>query len=196
MRKLRANVPTRALLASRVEGRCPRHAVQARGLAMGEGEWRGRRRRPPRGIPHPPGLGARNICPPTLSPPFTLQTECKPYKPRAPSTMTSTAGQVLRGRDCAPGPLPSRHPAAASGPCTWPRASGGQTSAGVGPCGGGSGSRAGRVVFLKSPIQERTGATVSTPSDGCLDASTRTKRRGPPNRTWVPARAGLWGGLL
>lgn len=92
-----------------MEGRCPRRAVWAWGSARGGGgEWRGRRRRLPGGLPIPPGLGPRNIRLPTLSPPFTLQTEAKPYKPRALSTVTSTARQVLgEGLHRGPPPQPA-----------------------------------------------------------------------------------------
>ena len=59
----------------------------------------------------------------------------------------------------------------------------GEGEADIGWCGALRGRRWQRgreSCFSEVPVQERAGATVSTPSDGCLDASTRTKRRGPP----------------
>lgn len=150
----------------------------------------------PGGPPIPPGLGARNIHPPTLSPPFTLQTERKPYKPRAPSTVTSTAGQVLRGRDCSPDPLPSRHPAAAPGLCARPRASRG---AEIGQCGASRGRRWPRGRESCFPEVPHPGAgrshgvhSLGRPPGG--QHRNRTQR--PPNRTCVQARVELRGGPL
>ena len=103
--------------------------MQARGGAEGRGAMEGQEEAATPGTrpglspslhpgwrdpPTPPGLGPRNIGPPTLN----LQTEPKPYKPRAPSAVTSTGerGQPSGG-EMGPSALPARSPLLRQG-CT------------------------------------------------------------------------------